>query len=136
MCPTYTRNGVSLHLMTKKSYCFKLPPGWSCSLEGAHEGACHATQVVQTKPVHVPCETYTEYKPGFGLCKEQREAIRTWMDEHDRTKHAKAFRHGVRYTGAIGGAYTYRFTDTSLGTVVTVHCGCGEAIDVSDYDQW
>jgi hypothetical protein len=83
----------------------------------------------------VECETYTDHQPGFGLYKEQREAIGKWIKEHDAAKHIPSGR-THRYSGAIGGAYTYHFTSTSLGVVVTVHCACGEAIDVSDYDQW
>lgn len=87
------------------------------------------------KATHIPCKTYTEYQPGFGLYKEQGEAARKWMEEHDAAKHiAPGKTH--RYSGAIGGAYTYEFTGTSLGQVVCVRCACGEKIDVSDYDNW
>jgi hypothetical protein len=57
------------------------------------------------------------------------------MKQHDAEKHippGKTF----RYSGAIGGAYTWEFTGTSLGEVVHVRCSCGEVIDVSDYDSW
>jgi hypothetical protein len=44
---------------------------------------------------------------------------------------------GRPYYGAIGGALTYSFTPTSLGTVVKVKHGFTDAeIDLSDYDQW
>lgn len=41
------------------------------------------------------------------------------------------------YTGAIGGAFTFSFTPTSVGDVVTV-CDSitDETIDISEYDQW
>lgn len=121
--------------MTGDLRCGKPPTGWSCTREPNHEGPCAAIQVVDTKPKHVDCTTYTDYQPGFGLYKEQREAINMWIEEHDKAKHIHGGRK-FRYSGAIGGAYTFKFTSTSLGTVVTVHCSCGEALDVSDYDQW
>ena len=115
--------------------CARPPTGWECTREPGHDGPCAAIPVVDTKPKHIDCESYTDYQPGFGLYKEQRELIQKWMKEHDQAKHIPAGKK-YRYSGAIGGAYTYKFTGTSIGTVVTVHCACGEAIDVSDYDQW
>lgn len=56
------------------------------------------------------------------------------MHDHDAAKHippGKKF----RYSGAIGGAYTWCYTGTSIGVVVTVECACGEKFDVSDYDN-
>ena len=71
----------------------------------------------------------------FTLTKEQSEKIDNWMSAHDVEKHipkGKTFRH----SGAIGGAYTWCFTPTSIGTVCKVECSCGEKIDVTDYDLW
>lgn len=90
-----------------------------------HEGPCAATQVVNTKP---------RYIPGCDTQEKQSAAIREWQDEHDK-KHIDPKR-GFRYSGAIGGAYTWETTGTSLGQVTVVRCSCGEAIDVSDYDGW
>lgn len=39
-------------------------------------------------------------------------------------------------SGAIGGRLTYSFTGTSLGQIVVVKCGCGEEIDLTDYNMW
>lgn len=85
--------------------------------------------------IHIPCSTYTNFIRCFGLYMEQDEVIHKWMKEHDQAKHLRPGRK-TRYAGAIGGAYTYRFTPTSLGTVVKVKCDCGEEIDVTDYDNW
>jgi len=57
------------------------------------------------------------------------------MKEHDVAQHIPQGKTS-RYSGAIGGAYTYEFTNTSLGQVIQVRCSCGEKIDVSDYDNW
>lgn len=78
-------------------------------------------------------KTFSDYQAAFFLCKEQNEAIHTWMKEHDQARHIDPKR-GHRYSGAIGGAYTFCFTPTSLGTVATVECACGEKFDVTDYD--
>jgi len=71
----------------------------------------------------------------FSLTKEQLQRISDWMDTHDKEKHIQPGEK-FRYAGAIGGAYTYEFTPTSLGVVEKVRCACGDHIDVSDYDAW
>ena len=39
--------------------------------------------------------------------------------------------------GSIGGAYTYHFTPTSIGTVIKLeNTVTKETIDLSDYDHW
>lgn len=84
------------------------------------------------KKTRVNCDTYTGYEASFGLYEEQRKAIRDWMTSHDLIKHGGK----TRQVGAIGGAFTYEFTPTSIGIVTTVRCSCGDTLDVSDYDQW
>ena len=37
---------------------------------------------------------------------------------------------------AIGGALTYSFTPTGLGTITTVKCACGEKLDLSHVEDW
>jgi len=71
----------------------------------------------------------------FNLTKEQSDKIIEWMNVHDAEKHIPVGQ-TFRYSGAIGGAYTWEFTPTSLGIVQKVRCSCGEKIDVSDYDSW
>jgi hypothetical protein len=71
----------------------------------------------------------------FKLTEEQNKRISEWMDAHDAEKHIPVGG-TFRYSGAIGGAYTWQFTPTSLGIVQKVKCSCGDHIDVSDYDSW
>ena len=66
--------------------------------------------------------------------KEQDDAV-AFMDKHDREKHKKTDDE-PRYCGAIGGGWSWRFTPTSLGDAVSVHCSCGEHLNVTDYDSW
>jgi hypothetical protein len=43
---------------------------------------------------------------------------------------------GGKY-GAIGGGYTYHFTPTGLGCIVTVeNCVTKAVLDLTDYDNW
>lgn len=42
----------------------------------------------------------------------------------------------VGYTGAIGGKISYEFTETSIGTIIEVKCGCGEGENLTDYSEW
>lgn len=118
--------------MTGEFVCDRPPTGWKCTRDPNHEGPCAAIQVVDTKPRHIDCERYTDPQPAFHLYKEQSELIRKWVNEHNVQKHGSP----APYGGAIGGQITYKFTPTSIGIVVTVHCTCGEAIDVSDYNNW
>ena len=122
-----------------KQVCGLPPPGWQCSREPGHEGPCAARRdpAVAERPTvfNFPKDCpHSDPQPAFYLSKEQREAARQWMHDHDAAKHippGKKF----RYSGAIGGAYTWCYTGTSIGVVVTVECACGEKFDVSDYDN-
>ena len=58
------------------------------------------------------------------------------MKTHDEQKHKKQFKFGQRYSGAIGGAYTWQFTRTSLGEITTLRCSCGEEINLTDWDNF
>ena len=81
----------------------------------------------------VKCEQYTEFDNRFfGLYKEQSEAIEQWLTDHIKEKHGDK----KEYHGAIGGAYTYEFTPTSLGIVTVFKCYCGDGVNVSDYSEW
>ena len=41
------------------------------------------------------------------------------------------------YYGAIGGAYTWMFTSTSMGMVIKVeNCASRDVLDLTDYDDW
>jgi hypothetical protein len=75
---------------------------------------------------------HSDWQPAFSLSRQQREQTSEWMNRHEIEKHRPDG--SVRYTGAIGGAYTWQFTPTTLGTVTKVVCSCGEVLDVSDYD--
>jgi hypothetical protein len=69
----------------------------------------------------------------FGLSLEQTEQFRAWRD--DPEIHKKCLE--VEGMTAIGGAITFSFTHTTLGTVVKVSCCvCKTEIDLSDYDNW
>jgi hypothetical protein len=72
---------------------------------------------------------------GFYLSKEEFEKAKSWMKAHDLEKHIEPGE-TRRYSGAIGGAYTWCFTPTSLGTVCTIKCSCDANIDLTDYDSW
>jgi len=86
----------------------------------------------------------------FHLDKEQIAKLEPWCEEQDRIVYERqlalepgdpigelAKELGGPYYGAIGGALTYCFSPTSLGTVVKVkHAGTGAILDLSDYDSW
>ena len=67
-------------------------------------------------------EQDTELRNGFGITKEENNAITEWERKHNLEKHGSE----TVYYGAIGGGMTYIFVPTSIGTVCTVKCLCGE----------
>lgn len=83
---------------------------------------------------------------SFQLEPDQIERLTEWIKEQNETVFEKqkeldgpvgdaARRFGNAYYGAIGGAVTYSFTPTGLGTVVKVaHSETGEELDLTDYD--
>lgn len=73
--------------------------------------------------------------PMFSLTTKELTKANEWITSHDKEKHivkGKKF----RYAGAIGGAYTWCFTPTTIGVATTVQCSCGEKINITDYDLW
>jgi hypothetical protein len=62
----------------------------------------------------------------FSLSAEQFSAVKEWMAGHKK-----------RYSGAIGGRYSYTFTPTGLGVIAKITDNAtGEVLDVTDYDGW
>lgn len=83
----------------------------------------------------VPTPKTIKYAPTqnaaktFTLTDEEMVKVHKFMKEED----AKT---GGDY-GAIGGAYTYSFTPTSIGVITKVTNGSSNAVlDLSDYDSW
>lgn len=86
----------------------------------------------------------------FALDKAQSEKLAAWSKEQDAKAlelqrslifpdefHQPTSGGKHPYVGAIGGAYTYSFTPTSLSTVIKVTNGLtGETIDLTDYAAW
>lgn len=72
----------------------------------------------------------------FKLSEEQGKKLDDWVAEQD-AKVAAIQKRERAYYGCSGGAYTYSFTPTSLGTVVKVVNGVTkEEIDLTDYEDW
>lgn len=62
-------------------------------------------------------ETREELRNGFGITSEEDEAIRAWINEHERNHPGG---HGVS-----GGKYQYIFVPTGIGVFGKVKCTCG-----------
>lgn len=66
---------------------------------------------------------------NFKLTDAQQIQALKWMSDQEKTKPAK--------TGAIGGRFTFSFTETSLGTVEKVTDEVTkEVLDLTDYGSW
>ncbi len=60
----------------------------------------------------------------FSLTEDQLKKYQNWVEEK-----------GPIYAGAIGGAYSVCFTQTSLGDFVEVRCIDGTVLHLTDYDD-
>ena len=65
----------------------------------------------------------------FTLTAEQMKKFDTWRIEKNE-------KDGQVNVGAIGGAYTFCFTPTGLGTIEVVTCADGTKLDLTDIDNW
>jgi len=62
---------------------------------------------------------------NFKLDDNQQKKLDKWIKENIPDK----------YTGAIGGRFTYSFTPTSIGMIVIVEdCITKQGIDLTDYE--
>jgi hypothetical protein len=59
----------------------------------------------------------------FTLTEEQYEKAKVWMEER------------AKYSGAIGGQFSFVFTPTSLGIGVSVTDG-KDSLNLTDYSKW
>lgn len=64
---------------------------------------------------------------SFEITPEEHEVIEEWKKKHVKEKH-----NGDAYAGAIGGRYKYIFVPTSIGTVGSIKCSCGETFCFSE----
>lgn len=101
------------------------PNTFPCNLDQNHEGKCSLS-------VNFDGVQFSGKKPLFHISNEQSEATSKWITDHEKS-HIPPGK-TVRYTGAIGGAYTWKITPTSIFNIIVVKCCCGEELDVTDYD--
>ena len=77
------------------------------------------------KAIEARKQAWADANRGFPISEAEDNAISQWISEHEK-KHG-ATDDQPRYTGAIGGAYTYEFVPTSIGVLGQVVCGtCNE----------
>ena len=72
-------------------------------------------------------ELWNARRYSFEITPEEHEAIEEWKKNHVKEKH-----NGDAYAGAIGGRYKYIFVPTSIGTVGSIKCSCGETFCFSE----
>lgn len=75
-------------------------------------------------------EAQEALRRGFPISEDEEKRINDWIKRHEEKKHGVNFLNKrISRAGAIGGAYTYEFTPTSIGTFCSVRCSCGESFD-------
>jgi len=65
----------------------------------------------------------------FVLSAEQHKKYDEWRKEKNK-------KNGEVYVGAIGGAYSFCFTPTGIGTMVKVTCADGTELDLTEYEYF
>lgn len=61
----------------------------------------------------------------FTISARDAEKVRKWQEEHPCKIRGK-------YHGAIGGCFTFYFTNTSIGQIQMLRCACGSDLMISD----
>lgn len=84
-------------------------------------------QKLKSKIESLQNELWNTKKYSFKITPEEYEAIEEWKKKHVEEKH-----NGDTYAGAIGGRYKYIFVPTSIGTVGSIKCSCGETFCFSE----
>ncbi len=80
----------------------------------------------------------------FDLSDDQNEKLEIWMKDQDDKALKIQIERGFLseqwkkpYYGCSGGAYTYSFTPTTLGTIVKViNNVTKEEINLTNFDEW
>lgn len=84
-------------------------------------------QELKSKIESLQNELWNARRYSFETTPEEHEAIEKWKKNHVKEKH-----NGDTYAGAIGGRYKYIFVPTSIGTVGSIKCSCGETFCFSE----
>lgn len=77
-------------------------------------------------------EAMQEKENGFVIPNDIYKKMEAWKEQHIKKKHWDAVNKCQKYVGAIGGSFIYEFQPTSIGTLITCKCGCGEYISEMD----
>ena len=75
----------------------------------------------------------SDYYRGFPISEKEAEAIGEWEHNHLKEKHPRALEN-PGYFGAIGGNFRYEFICTSIGTIGTIKCSCGDEFCFREMD--
>lgn len=70
---------------------------------------------------------------GFSISEDEEIEINNWIDNHLEEKHGLiTLKDIILSQGAIGGRFTYEFIPTSIGTIGTIKCTCGDKFTFRD----
>ena len=103
---------------TKKDEAYKQLDEWNKDKE---------IQKLKSEIESLQNELWNTRRYSFEITPEEHAAIEEWKKKHVEEKH-----NGDTYAGAIGGRYKYIFVLTSIGTVGSIKCSCGETFCFSE----
>lgn len=74
----------------------------------------------------------------FSIQGKEKENFENWFAPHKKLcRFWQVDENGFPdVNSAIGGAFSFTFTPTGIGTGVDVKCVCGETCDLTDYNSW
>lgn len=67
---------------------------------------------------------------SFTISDDEIARCETWQASHE-----KECKFGSK-TGTIGDRYSYVFTPTALGTIVSIQCPCGGRECLTNFEDW
>lgn len=72
----------------------------------------------------------------FEVTDNEYKKAKDFMETHDCSLPPSYDGLMDHYAGAIGGQYTWCFTGTSLGQIVTIKCLCGKEETLTNFEDW
>ena len=71
-------------------------------------------------------------RDSYYIPEQQNKKIEEWKEKHMKEKHWDALSNSPLKMGAIGGNFSYEFTPTAIGTLLSCKCCCGEHMSLND----
>jgi len=65
---------------------------------------------------------------NFVVSDKDTEKSKKWQEQHKKICNIDV--------GAIGGRFSWSFTQTGLGCITILKCACGKEFDLTEFENW